>query len=69
MYTFHNATNNLNFRVTIIIIVYLYLLHMIDLKLSSFYVKQQEFTANPEEFTSQEELLGYLVSVKSYLAR
>ncbi|KAF4790042.1 hypothetical protein TURU_143550 [Turdus rufiventris] len=28
----------------------------------SFYVKQQEFTGNPEEFTSQEELLGYLQS-------
>ncbi|PKU48859.1 testis-expressed sequence 10 protein [Limosa lapponica baueri] len=27
-----------------------------------FHIKQQEFTANPEEFTSQEELLGYLQS-------
>ncbi|KAF1667285.1 hypothetical protein FQA23_0005778, partial [Aptenodytes patagonicus] len=27
-----------------------------------FNIKQQEFTANPEEFTSQEELLGYLQS-------
>ncbi|KFQ42836.1 hypothetical protein N333_00112, partial [Nestor notabilis] len=25
-----------------------------------FFIKQQEFTASPEEFTSQEELLGYL---------
>lgn len=39
-------------------------MHIIDL----VYVKQQEPPANLEEFTSQEELLGYLVSAKSFLA-
>lgn len=73
MYRFHISTHNLirariynnhnNYCLILVIIT----AHNISLDFF-FYIKQQEFTAKPEEFTSQEELLGYLVSVKSYLA-
>ncbi|KAK2518359.1 hypothetical protein Q9233_012580 [Columba guinea] len=39
-----------------------------EVEVNIFLAKQQDFTANPEEFMSQEELLSYLVSVKSYVA-